>query len=360
MIDRFADCVFIGFKAEQLKNLPLLSKKAPLEYWNLQKMSYYQFIRRLKAKVPPANENVSKHNYSVEKEDKQFGIGITKEEYEKLSWGILFPNYYDYNFYHFTFCLYEFKDFFLTPDILVTNIGIQWFPRDKNDAYMQLWFEDELLEIINSGFHNFYEKYHQTFSRIIIDYSQISKWSQEDWRIYMSFNLYRDFHTYKTERHLLTWQKEFVDSMTIFEMLLTAEENEQTEIGYRLKKRFGLLLGKQFPDYATVLSKAYKFRSEFVHGSIFVGLKKRTKVGDDEASGIANLTFSKEVLYISTEIQRYLRYLVFMYAVLYEEMIKTSSDFKDVISALEAGLRDDFTKKKIQKIVSKTIRWLPE
>jgi len=351
-----SDCVFIGFKGEMFENLPRISKSYHLEYWNLKKIPYNNFIRRVKAKIPPVNITVSQNNYSVGTKSTGYcGIGITKKEYESLSWGILFPNYYNYNFYHFTFSLYMYKGFHLIPDMYATNVGIQWIKENNNGVVKNTWFENILLETIQSKFSLFYSKYHKSLSRIIIDYSRIGRWNKEDWRVYMAMILYKDYDKYNREKHLLTWQKEFADAMTIFETLLTAEEGDRTEISYRLTKRFGLLLGNKFPDYSTTISKAYEYRSQFLHGSIYVGLNKRTKASIDEASGITDLMIPKDVWDVSYKLVEYLKYLIFIYILIYEEIVVKSGRFPNVISTLEAGLLDDSVKRDIKKITQKAI-----
>jgi hypothetical protein len=143
--------------------------------------------------------------------------------------------------------------------------------------------------------------------------------------------------------------------MTIFETLLTAEEGEKSEIGYRLKKRFGLLLGEKFPDYIKIINKAYKYRSQFLHGSIYIGLKKKTSASIDEASGIANLVIPKDVWNVSCRLEEYLKYLIFTYIQVYEEIIIERKKFKNVILVLEEGLLNDKVKKDLRKITRKAI-----
>ncbi len=64
-------------------------------------------------------------------------------------------------------------------------------------------------------------------------------------------------------------QRESADMATILEALFTAGTGENTEIGYKLRKRVAAMLAFQFPSIEKEIKDLYKQRSAFVHGSFF-------------------------------------------------------------------------------------------
>ena len=69
------------------------------------------------------------------------------------------------------------------------------------------------------------------------------------------------------------------------EALFTAGGDDNTEIGYRLRKRIAMLLSRQIPNIEAKMKELYKQRSAFVHGSFFRQIHKKTVV----EKGLAHL-----------------------------------------------------------------------
>ena len=66
----------------------------------------------------------------------------------------------------------------------------------------------------------------------------------------------------------------------VFEALFTAEDSQNEEVGYRLRKRLAVLLSDKFPPIEDDIKKLYKQRSAFVHGSFFAQMAKDSKKKD--------------------------------------------------------------------------------
>ena len=114
---------------------------------------------------------------------------------------------------------------------------------------------------------------------------RVASWNQEDWRLFVASRLFSELQQYEGGKQVFGWQRESTDLATILEALFTAEGNENTEIGYRLRKRLAVLLSKHVKNIEKDVKELYKQRTSFVHGSFFQHIYKETKI----TNGIAEL-----------------------------------------------------------------------
>ena len=114
---------------------------------------------------------------------------------------------------------------------------------------------------------------------------RMSKWSKEDWRLYVASLLYVGLQEYENAKEFVTWPRESADMATILEALFTAGTDDNSEVGYKLRKRAAALLAFCHPSIEKDIKKLYDERSSFVHGSFFRSLSKHVTVTD----GLAQL-----------------------------------------------------------------------
>ncbi len=124
---------------------------------------------------------------------------------------------------------------------------------------------------------------------------------------------------------------------TILEALFTAGTGDNTEVGYKLRKRIAALMAFRYADIEQDIKELYKQRSEFVHGSFFLRVKKDIKV-EDRLAILPLPPF--EFLYKQKE---YIRHALAAYLYLSKIFLSNREAFKDcenVIGILEKSVID--------------------
>ncbi len=99
-------------------------------------------------------------------------------------------------------------------------------------------------------------------------------------RVFVACLLFNGLRENEHSKDVFTWQRESADMATILEALFTAGTGENTEIGYKLRKRVAAMLAFQFPSIEKEIKDLYKQRSAFVHGSFFVQIRKEIEIKD--------------------------------------------------------------------------------
>lgn len=79
---------FIGKEPEQTEKISEIQDD--YEFWNLKKFTFDEFVKELKKKIPPVNNNVI-HNYKADSDSLEL-YAITEEQFKKCSWGLLIPD----------------------------------------------------------------------------------------------------------------------------------------------------------------------------------------------------------------------------------------------------------------------------
>jgi len=210
-------------------------------------------------------------------------FAISDEQYRACSWGLLLPgdvpgavlDSYSENL----FLLNLYSPHFLYPCFYATELGIR--RRDHKKASIR-YFHSQLQAPRFNREH--FVRYH----RALIGESgcgawnpyRTAEWKTEEWRLAVACLLYIGLQEYENSKEFVTWPRESADMATILETLFTAGTDDNSEIGYKLRKRAAALLASNLPDVEGGIKMLYKERSSFVHGSFFKSLAKHVKVTD--------------------------------------------------------------------------------
>lgn len=180
----------------------------------------------------------------------------------------------------------------------------------------------------------------------------MSHWNEEDWRLFVACLLFTELKTYENSKYTFTWQRESADMATILEALFTAGSGDQSEVGYKLRKRIAALMGFHFPGIEQEIKELYKQRSAFVHGSFFLQVRKDIEIED----GLASLPSPPfQFLYKQKE---HIRHALAAY--LYLSKIRKSDmeefkGFRNVLESLEKSIIDLDLRAKVRKHAKKIL-----
>lgn len=331
--------LFIAFTGPQIDQPDAISKIAEgYECWNLNRFDLDNFIGEIQRRIPPVNKNVQLlYRFDAAQPRDPFGIG--DEHFAVSSWGLLLPGEVTdvvVDAYPETlFLLNLYSPYFLYPVFFATTKGIirpdhnkrrELYAHDQNQAarFARPEFVEFFGEMITeAGYGSWNAK-------------RTAGWHKEDWRLFVACHLFSELKAFENSKYPITWQRESADMATILEALFTAGGDENTEIGYRLRKRAAALMGSRLPTVDQDIKKLYGERSSFVHGSFFRKIAKQAKVKD----GLAELPLPPfEDLYGQKESVR--RTLI---AYLYLNKIHRSTEefdgFDTVMDLLEAAIID--------------------
>jgi hypothetical protein len=282
--------IFIAFTGPSIDQLNAVHKIADgFECWNLKTLDCGGFVSAIQGVFLPVNETVLKRHHETSPDESNDIYGITKEQYEACSWGLLLPDRVRgaivAGYPEILFLLNLYSPHFLRPVFYVSASGIC---RPGRGKVPMLYFHDQ------NQAYRFKREEFVTFYDALISESvygawqadRMAKWNKEDWRLFVACLLFSELKAYENSKEVFTWQRESADMATILEALFTAGSGEQTEVGYRLRKRIAALIGFWFPDIERAIKELYKQRSAFVHGSFFLDAKKDIQV---RADGFATL-----------------------------------------------------------------------
>ncbi len=340
------DQIFIAFTGPPVNQPDPIYKMADgFECWNLKQFEFDHFIAAIKSRITPIGQNVL-GNYK-RGPDANAAFGITEAEYTRSSWGVVLPDVAPHSaasgYAEALFVLNLFSPYFLFPVFFVTDLGID---RPDHRRHPLLDFHEQ------NQAHSFRREAFVQFYNALISESiygswrtdTMAKWNLEDWRLFTACLLFNELKAYQGSKEVFTWQRESANMATILEALFTAGGGDNTEVGYKLRKRAAALLGFRLPNIEKEINDLYEQRSSFVHGSFFLKFRKSIKVEE----GLAKLPSPPfELLYRQKENIR--RALI---AYLHLSKIHRSNgdqfgDSKSVMDILERSIIDTELRAKV-------------
>ncbi len=326
------------------------------ECWDLKKLKVDEFITLLKDRIPPINENILLRHYKSETESQDI-YGITGKQYEDCSWALLIPEGLDsivdsYSETLFLLNLYSSK--FLYPVFYASNFGIT---RHKHEINILVFFHNQNQSDI------FKTKEFVIFFKTLLPQSKychwqmdrVKKWGLEDWRLHVAILLFDGLKEYEYSKSIFGWQRESADMATILEALFTADDTQNEEVGYRLRKRIAVLLSWKITTIEKEIKKLYSQRSAFVHGSFFAQIAKDIKK-DQTDFPLPDFNFLyKQKEYVRLALVAYLHL-----ANLISQKPAEYGDNKTVMAVLETAVIDIELRNKIIEEISKLFSLMPE
>lgn len=332
--------IFIAFTGPKIEQDSATHQIAPgYECWNLAKFSLEDFASAIKGRIPPISASVLK-NYERKPSEADDSFGINDEQYKKCSWGLLLPDRVPDalggGYAEVIFLLNLYSPHFLYPVFYVTDFGIS--RPDHHKSYL-LYFHDQKQadRFSREEFVKFYEALISESSYASWQADRVARWNSEDWRLFVACLLFNELKAYENEKYVFTWQRESADMATILEALFTAGTGDNTEVGYKLRKRIAALMAFQFADIEQEIKKLYDKRSAFVHGSFFRQFKSEIKTHD----GYAKLPSPPfEALYAQKERIRHALAAYLYLSKIYRSQKDDFADCRNVIDILEKSIID--------------------
>lgn len=329
--------IFLAFAGQAMEQTESIIKiQDGYECWNLKKFTLDQFVLALKEKIPPINGNVLV-NYKAE-DGRIDMFGITEKQYQDCSWGLIIPEELDDalidSYAETIFLINLYSPAFLYPIFYASDFGIS---RQSHSRTITGFAHYQNQSII------FKSKEFVSFFKMLLSQGQygtwqldrIQKWDKEDWRLFSAGLIYDGLKKYDNSKNSFGWQRESADMATILEALFTADDINNGEVGYRLRKRIATLLSWRFPNIEKDIKELYAQRCAFVHGSFFAQIDK------DSKHSYNNLpTPDFNLLYKQKEYVR-LAYVSYLHlAKLIKQNPGEYKDNKTVITALEQSIID--------------------
>jgi hypothetical protein len=351
--------VFIGFYGwptppmKQDENI--LKIDEGFECWNLKKFSVEEFIEAVKEKIPPINDNVLR-NYLT---DGKGLNGLNQEQYGHCLWGLLLPSLeegFDMIGYKKALSILNlFSPKFMHPAFYITNMGIE-----KIDNFKEINVQPN----DHQGYDFFKTSEFISFYKAMLDQMKyfnwwrdaVLTWTDEDWRLFMAAGFYEDLEKYERSKTSYTWQRESADMATLLETLFTAGDAQNEEIGYRLRKRIGVLIGWKIPDIENEIKILYNDRSEFIHGSYYKKITKGMKKNEYDNAMPPLPDFDK--LYKTKEVLRMI-FVAYLYLSKIKSEKKYFTEYSNVQSLLEESILNIELRQKVTDIVKPIIELLP-
>ena len=333
--------IFIAFTGPKIEQTDAVYKMADgYECWNLAKFDLDVFVSAIQGPIPPVNENVLK-NYKREPGEPDDSYGITNEQYQKTcSWGLLLPadvpGALVNGYAEILFLLNLYSPHFLHPVFYGSDLGISRASQPKN-ALLYFAQQNQAPIFKQAKFVRFYEALLSESVYASWQADRMAHWNKEDWRLFVACLLFSELKAYENSKYVFTWQRESADMATILEALFTAGGNEQTEVGYKLRKRIAALIQFRFADIEQEIKELYKQRSAFVHGSFFLQARKDIKIED----GLARLP-SPPFEFLNRQ-KEHIRYALIAYLYLSKIHKSNKEEFegcKNVMQILEQSIID--------------------
>lgn len=332
--------IFIAFTGPEIEQESSSHQMAPgYECWYLNKLKFAEFLLVVKDRIPPVNQNVL-NNYERKPGKRTEALGINDEEYTKASWGLLLPDAVPgalvNGYANILFLLNLYSPHFLRPVFYVSDFGIFW-PEQREHSYFYYHDQKQADRFAREEFVRFYDLLISESVYASFQADRMALWNKEEWRLFVACSLFTGLQNYENSKYPTTWQRESADMATILEALFTAGTGDNTEVGYKLRKRIAALMAFRFADIEQDIKELYKQRSEFVHGSFFLRVKKDIRVED----GLAILPLPPfEFLYKQKE---YIRHTLAAYLYLSTIHRSNGDEFtgcENVIDILEKSVID--------------------
>ncbi|MGO9264976.1 MAG: hypothetical protein ACLQBA_08830 [Candidatus Binataceae bacterium] len=345
----------IAFTGEPIKQRERIAAISDgFECWNLKRFTLIEFVAKLKEKISPINDNVLK-NYRLEQESRDI-YGITDKQYALCSWALLIAEGRDdaivSNFAESMMLINLYSPAFLYPIFYASDFGITRVTHGKPLLAMMPW-QNQAAIFKTKSFVSFFKELLPQSQYGVWQRGRCEKWDEEDWRLFVAMLLFSGLQDYGHGKNPFSWQRESADMATLLECLFTAQDSQNEEVGYRLRKGVAVLLGTRFPDVEARIKDMYRLRSGFVHGSFFAGLAKRSK------RNFSNLPLPDFGLL--GQHKEYVRWASVAYLGL-ARIIKTEAfpGFGRVIDLLEAAIIDVDLRKRITLETGKIFRLMPK
>jgi hypothetical protein len=264
---------------------PVHQVEDAFECWNLQKFRLDDFVSAVQDRIPPINENALR-NYRTDAAEPVELYGISETKFQESSWGLLLPesipDTVESSYAETLFLLNLYSSRFLHPTFYVGELGIYRLRLEKDD-FRYYGPRDQANVFKRPEFPRFYEALISESARSNWQAFRVARWGKEDWRLFVACLLFKGLKKYEGAKSPFTWQRESADMATILESLFTAGTGDDSEVGYKLRKRVAALLESRQPGIEKEIKELYSQRSQFVHGSFFVRAMKDTQREDHSA-----------------------------------------------------------------------------
>lgn len=350
--------IFIGFGNADLKtDKDKYKLSGEIELWNLKQISYSVFIKSIRKIFPPIGPQ-TEANYEKQ-ENGQSPFGITENQYNKCTWGILLPNIYDNGIDELRFIMDLYCGVFLYPFFLVNNLGVNVLAENLNkppyDPSIQN--QNQFIKFNSENFMKFLNIFSQAGQFSAWHALRVTKWEVEDFRMFTASMIYQGLSKYYNSKPIFMWQREMADISMLLENLFTAQGSVNTEIGYRLRQKITLLLQDKYPEINSKMKNLYDLRSEFVHGSFFNRMKKSTKT----VEGLGDLPKVEwQLLHETFEFARY-ALIICLYLHINRSLISDNQNqgYESVINMIEDSILDIDIREKVLMKANNVIRLRP-
>lgn len=346
-----SSAIFLAFIGEPIEQSePVFEIKHGYECWNLKKFNLNTFIVALKIKIPPINHTVEMRNYKNEGES-LYICGLNEDQYKKCSWGLLIPDSLGDSEALFLLNLYS--PSFLYPVFYASDFGITRLTYNKPiGRFAHTQNQSSIFK--TEKFVSFFKILFSQGMYGVWQLDRIKKWDNEDWRLFAASYLYKGLEEYDNSKNSFGWQRESADMASILEALFTAGDSSNEEVGYRLRKRIASFLSHRFPGIEKDVKELYKQRSDFVHGSFFAQIAKKSK---HDSGVIPHPDFS--LLYSYKEYVRWALVAYLYLAKLIRDNPPYFNDNKSFILALEESIINIELRKKIVDAVDRLFSFMP-
>lgn len=348
---------FVGPTIEQAEKI--FSIGEGYECWDLKKFSYVEFIKAIKEKIPPINDNILR-NYEVNVETLDPHC-LSEKQFEQCSWALFIPDHIDdallEGYAENSFLLNLYSPSFLYPFFYVGSMGITRINHEKRLSwtFTVYWHEQNQA-------HLFKKPEFITFFRSLLGQSgygswmlyRAQKWSAEDWRLFVASRFFSNLKDYDNGRDPFEWQRESSEMGATLESLFTAGDITRERIVGRLTSRIGVLLSTVFPKIKEDVTTLYLQRSEFVHGDFFNRIAEESK---HSFNNMPSLDFG--LLMRQREYIRWALILCLYISKMIKEGRETYREFSNAMSVLEACIGNDALREKLLNDLQPIIEIIP-
>jgi hypothetical protein len=277
--------IFIAFTGPDYGHPENVTEISPgYECWNLKKFTVDSFLSALKERIPPLNDNVLRYYRAPDREANP-DFGIRQSDYEHCAWGLLLPRPTVESFggYGETLLLLNlYSPHFMRPIFYATDFGIMR-PQQPKDRRLFFHDQNQARRFSTKTFAEFHKALVSESVYSVWQADRVAHWRDEDWRLFVACQLFSEQNQYENSKQTFGWQRESADLATIMEALFTAGDDDNSEVGYKLRKRSAVLLSTHTPEIEKDIKDLYKQQSAFVHGSFFRHISKETKVSQGMA-----------------------------------------------------------------------------
>ena len=246
--------IFIAFTGPGIDQAEPVCKIADgYECWNLKTFDLDGFIASVQSRIPPVNENVL-GNYKLAPGAPQDPFAITDGQYGAAAWGLLLPHDIPEvivdGYGETLFLLNLYSPRFLYPCFYVTDLGI-W--RRDYGKRREIYFhaQQQSARFRREEFVKYHQMLKSEAGYGSWNAYRMKCWSTEDWRLLLASILYVGLQDCENSKEFITWPREAADMATILETLFTAGTDDNSEVGYKLRKRAAALVAFRQPGRRT-------------------------------------------------------------------------------------------------------------